>query len=181
MALLTAERGSCAPDQDLGGDGPARLPQAARADARQHPGLRAGRAVRPARRQPRGGGRSRPGAAPGGGGWCARSRRARCGRAWSPTTWPTWSCRWRSWSAGGSALAAKLPAAAPAALDRAATSSEFFQLTHEEAALARFTLEAQLVALVFEGADVAPLAARLRSLDQASTGLVDRLARQRLQ
>ena len=61
------------------------------------------------------------------------------------------------------------------------SSSEFFQLTHEEAALARFALEAQLVAMVFEGADVAPLTARLRQLDQASTGLVDRLARQRLQ
>ena len=35
--------------------------------------------------------------------------------------------------------------------------SEFFKLTHEEAALARFALEAQLVAMVFEGADVAPL------------------------
>ena len=77
------------------------------------------------------------------------------------------------------ALQTKLPAEAPAALDEL-QGSEFFKLTHEEAALARFALEAQLVAMVFEGADVAPLKARLHSLDQASTGLVDRLSRQRL-
>jgi hypothetical protein len=78
------------------------------------------------------------------------------------------------------ALSARLSTSATVALDQL-NESEFFKLTHEEAALARFTLEARLVALVFEGADVGPLTARLQGLDRDSTGLVARLARQRLQ
>jgi MoxR-like ATPase len=78
------------------------------------------------------------------------------------------------------ALSARVSPEAGLALDQL-NESEFFKLTHEEAALARFTLEAKLVAMVFEGADVGPLTVRLRRLDQDSTGLVARLARQRLQ
>ena len=125
--------------------------------------------------------RSRPGAAPGGGAGARRSRTG-SGRASSPTTWPTWSCRWRSWSAGGKRCRPGCRPRRAAALDRAATSSEFFKLTHEEAALARFTLEARLVAMVFEGAAITPLTARLQRLDQATApDWSTRLARQRLQ
>ena len=78
------------------------------------------------------------------------------------------------------ALSARVSPEAAVALDQL-NESEFFKLTHDEAALARFTLEARLVAMVFEGAAITPLTARLQRLDRDSTWLVARLARQRLQ
>jgi hypothetical protein len=60
------------------------------------------------------------------------------------------------------------------------TRSNFFSVTHDECALARFEQEARLVALVFEEAQIGPLCARMAVLAKESTALVDHLSRQRL-
>jgi hypothetical protein len=67
------------------------------------------------------------------------------------------------------ALADDLPANQRSALERL-ERSRFFRLTHDEGALARFALEARLVALVLDEAPVAPLLERLRLLERDSTG-----------
>jgi MoxR-like ATPase len=76
-------------------------------------------------------------------------------------------------------LSQGLPREPRPALERLMNSG-FFALTHDECALARFELEAQLVALVLEGAEVAPLRERIAGLAHASTELVERLSVQRL-
>jgi MoxR-like ATPase len=79
-----------------------------------------------------------------------------------------------------SELAASLPKEASEALARL-TESRFFSITHDECALARFEQEARLVALVFPEADIRALVTRMSALASASTALVDRLSRQRLE
>jgi MoxR-like ATPase len=59
-------------------------------------------------------------------------------------------------------------------------TTEFFSVTHDECALARFEQEARLVALVFEGAEVAPLLARTAALTGATNELVGQLSMRRL-
>jgi hypothetical protein len=59
-------------------------------------------------------------------------------------------------------------------------SSQFFSVTHDECALARFEQEARLVALVFEGAEIGPLLARTAALARTSTELVAQLSERRL-
>src|SRR5439155_6510981 len=76
-------------------------------------------------------------------------------------------------------LSKHLPAEPPGALERI-RSSRFFSVTHDEGALARFELEAQLLALVWEGIDVDPVCARVRALARTSTALVEELSLRRL-
>jgi MoxR-like ATPase len=57
--------------------------------------------------------------------------------------------------------------------------SGFFGITTDEAALSRFALELRLLELLGLGADVKPLEARLRALEESSTSLVRELARSR--
>ena len=76
-------------------------------------------------------------------------------------------------------LCGGLPEDAAAALE-VLTRSNFFSVTHDECALARFEQEARLVALVFEEAQIGPLCARMAVLASESTALVDQLSRQRL-
>jgi hypothetical protein len=68
----------------------------------------------------------------------------------------------------------------PAQALKALMGSEFFSITHDECALARFEQEARLVALVFEGAEIEPLLARTATLARTSTELVNQLSRRRL-
>jgi hypothetical protein len=68
----------------------------------------------------------------------------------------------------------------PATALRLLMSSQFFSVTHDECALARFEQEARLVAMVFEGAAIAPLLARTAALTHLSTELVKELSVRRL-
>jgi MoxR-like ATPase len=68
----------------------------------------------------------------------------------------------------------------PAAALETLMASKFFSVTHDESALARFDLEAQLMALVFEDGGVAAIRERIARLDSASGVLVQRLAVQRV-
>jgi len=76
-------------------------------------------------------------------------------------------------------LTSNLPGDPADGLNRLRTSG-FFAITHEECALARFDLEARLVATVFETTEVEPLRARLSELGRQSGELVERLSRRRL-
>jgi MoxR-like ATPase len=76
--------------------------------------------------------------------------------------------RW--WAELASALGAD-PDGAPELLTR----SRFLVLTHDEAALARFALEARLVGMVFDPASVEPLLGRLGALERESTGVAGRV------
>jgi MoxR-like ATPase len=71
-------------------------------------------------------------------------------------------------------LAASLPAE-PRAATEILARSRFFEITHDDAALARFALEARLCALVVEPAPVQPLLARLEALEHESAGLAGKL------
>ena len=59
-------------------------------------------------------------------------------------------------------------------------SSQFFSVTHDECALTRFEQEARLVAMVFEGAEIAPLLGRSAALARTSTALTSQLSVRRL-
>jgi hypothetical protein len=72
-------------------------------------------------------------------------------------------------------LTSRLPTDRADGLNRL-RSSGFFAITHEECALARFDLEARLVAAVFETAEVDPVRARLAALGRQSGELVERLS-----
>jgi len=76
-------------------------------------------------------------------------------------------------------LSLSLPADPTAALE-ALMESQFFSITHDESALARFDLEAQLMALVFEDAGIAAIRERIARLYSTSSVLVERLAVQRV-
>jgi hypothetical protein len=76
--------------------------------------------------------------------------------------------RWRG------ELAAGLPDD-PQAATEALVRSRFFELTHDEAVLARFALEAELVSLVLGGAAVQPLTDRLAAIERESAALATRL------
>ena len=77
-------------------------------------------------------------------------------------------------------LVKSLPADAGQALQHL-MSTQFFSITHDECALARFEHEARLVAAVFEGAAIEPLLDRTAALARTSTELVDRLSLRRLE
>jgi MoxR-like ATPase len=76
------------------------------------------------------------------------------------------------------AVSGDLPADPLLGLTRLAQSG-FFAITADEAALSRFSLELDLITLMALGADPKPVAARIRLLEERSSGLVRELARSR--
>jgi hypothetical protein len=53
-------------------------------------------------------------------------------------------------------------------------ASRFFHITHDEAALARFALEAQLLGQLLPGAPIAPLLERIRAFEQSTSAYLTR-------
>jgi MoxR-like ATPase len=76
------------------------------------------------------------------------------------------------------AVTASLPNETASALD-ILVESGFFQLTHDEGALTRFALEAQLVGMVFGRGHVTALLERTAELERASSGLAQKLMARR--